>query len=114
MDFQKQDIFDDKHNQNYALQSNWQAGLELLAKQCHNNKHYPTLSALQQALWKTHIADEGFTSAGEHIRASPDMEEGYRLIGKAHVRSSMKVAKVLRHDGRGEGGVSARVEILES
>jgi Heterokaryon incompatibility protein (HET) len=93
MDYQRPDLFDDTQDPNLALQSGWLEELERLSRHCHCSKHYPTSETLQEALWKTPIADQGFTPAGEHVRASADLEEGYNLVRLAHLRATMKAAK---------------------
>jgi hypothetical protein len=75
MEFETPDLFDDTLDPNIALQSGWLADLERLSRHCHRSTHYPTLSTLQEALWKTPIADL-VVAGSDQIRSTPDMEEG--------------------------------------
>lgn len=79
---------------NYRLQLEWLSDIEKLSKHCGNV--YGSSQAVEDALWRTPIADLEFTSAGEYRRAGRMMQKGYLLYRTGFFRATMSQIELQR------------------
>lgn len=72
---------------NYSLQLEWLSDIKHLSESCGNV--YGSSQKTKDAIWRTPIADQEFTSEAKNLRASRTMQTGYRLYRTGFVRATI-------------------------